>query len=131
MKIAKTLALSLLLSCSIGFAQKGEKSKKELPTKTIKVVDSIKVTKIYDDLPSTVVATSLKDSVIVNLQDIELARKKDSLWLNEMYKSDLFDEMYNSIANQDFSDVEYKELSTEVLKQRLKDLNARTPFNVE
>src|SRR5690554_6192325 len=48
-----------------------------------------------------------------------------------MYKSDLFDEMYNSIANQDFSDVEYKELSTEVLKQRLKDLNARTPFNVE
>lgn len=131
MKIAKTLALSLLLSCSIGFAQKGEKSKKELPSKTIKVVDSIKVTKISDDLPSTVVATSLKDSVIVNLQDIELARKKDSLWLNEMYKSDLFDEMYNSIANQDFSEVEYKELSTEVLKQRLKDLNARTPFNVE
>src|SRR5690554_7156533 len=48
-----------------------------------------------------------------------------------MYKSDLFDEMYSSVVNQNFEEVDYGELPTDVLKQRLKDLNARTPFNVE
>lgn len=131
MKITKVLSLLLLLSCSISFAQNGKKTETKLPTKKVKVVDSIKITKISDELPSTVVATIVKDSVIYNLKDIELARQKDSLWLNEVYKSDLFDEMYNSVANQDFGEVDYNELPTEVLKQRLKELDARTPFNVE
>ncbi len=131
MKITKALSLLLLLSCSITFAQSGKKNEGKLPTKKIKVVDTIKITKISEELPSTVVATVLKDSIIYNLKDIELAREKDSLWLNEVYKSDLFDDMYNSIANQDFGDVDYDELPTELLKQRLKDLDARTPFNVE
>lgn len=71
------------------------------------------------------------DSTIFNLKDIQIARVKDSLWLKEVFSSSLFDEMYSSIVHQDFDDVEYEELSTEVLKQRLKELNARTPFRVE
>jgi membrane-bound lytic murein transglycosylase D len=43
----------------------------------------------------------------------------------------LFEEVYGFAGNQDYSPVPYEELSTEVLKQRLKLLNARTPFNVE
>lgn len=131
MKFTKTLSLLLLMTCSISFAQKGKRSNTKLPTTKVKVVDSIKITKISDELPSTVVATALKDSIIFNLKDIELAREKDSLWLKEIYKSDLFEEVYNSVANQDFGEVDYNELPTEVLKQRLKELDARTPFNVE
>ena len=131
MKIAKALSLLILLTCSITFAQNGKKAQGKLPTKKVKVVDSIKITKISEELPSTVIATVVKDSIIINLSDIDLAREKDSLWLKEVYKSDLFDDIYNSIVNQDFGEIDYDELPTEVLKQRLKDLNARTPFNVE
>ncbi len=121
----------LMLAFSMSFAQQGKKQSKNIDTKKIKVVDSIKVTKISNDLPTTIVATGVKDSIVYNLKDMALARKKDSLWLKELYKSDLFDDIYNSIVNQEYEPVEYEELPTEVLKQRLKELNARTPFNVE
>lgn len=132
MKISKVLLLTTCLAFgSIGIAQNGKASKKPLQTKKVKVVDSIRITKISDELPSTVVATKLKDSTIFNLEDIAIAREKDSLWLKELYKSDLFDDIYNTVVNQSFEEVEYSELPTEVLKQRLKELDARTPFKVE
>jgi len=121
----------LLLACSMSFAQQGKKNLKKLNTKKVQVVDSIKVSKIAEELPSTVVATGIKDTIIFDLKDMALARKKDSLWLKELYKSDLFEDVYNSIANQEFEPVDYDELPTEVLKQRLKELDARTPFKVE
>src|SRR5690554_1793568 len=131
MKVNKILPLMLMLAFSMSFAQQGKKQSKSIDTKKIKVVDSIKVTKISSDLPTTIVATGVKDSIVYNLKDMALARKKDSLWLKELYKSDLFDDIYNSIVNQEYEPVEYEELPTEVLKQRLKELDARTPFNVE
>src|SRR5690554_666638 len=132
MKLSKFLPLILLMAyCSIGLAQKDKKSKKPLQTKEVKVVDSIRVTKIANELPSTVIATTLKDSTIFNLKDIAIAREKDSLWLKELYRSDLFEDVYNSVVNQNFDEVDYDELPTELLKQRLKDLDARTPFRVK
>jgi peptidoglycan lytic transglycosylase D len=131
MKLNKILPLVLLLACSISFAQQGKKNSKKLNTKKVQVIDSIKVTKIAEELPSTIVATSLKDSTVFDLKDMALARKKDSLWLKELYKSDLFEDIYNSVVNQEYDLVDYDELPTEVLKQRLKDLDARTPFKVE
>ncbi|MBT0607145.1 lytic transglycosylase domain-containing protein [Aequorivita echinoideorum] len=127
----KNLPLLLLLAFSITFAQQGKKSSDKLNTKKIQVVDSIKVTKISKELPKTTVATSVKDTTIFDLKDLAFARKKDSLWLKEMYKSDLFEDIYNSVANQNYEMVDYDELPTEVLKQRLKELDARTPFKVE
>lgn len=102
-----------------------------LPTKIIQVVDSIAVQKFDGDLPTTIVATRTKDSVVFDLKDNTLARQVDSLWLSALYKNDLFEEIYGSITQLDYEPVEYEELSTEVLKLRLKELNARTPFNVE
>ena len=131
MILNRIFSLVLLLMCSIGFGQQGKKQNKKLDTKKVQVVDSIKVTKISQELPSTVVATTLKDSTIFDLKDLAIARKKDSLWLKELYKSDLFDDIYNSVANQEYGPVEYNELPTEVLKQRLKELDSRTPFKVE
>ena len=131
MKLNKILPLMLLLACSISFAQQGKKNSKKLNTKKVQVIDSIKVSKIAEELPSTIIATSIKDSTVFDLKDMALARKKDSLWLKELYKSDLFEDIYNSVVNQEYDLVDYDELPTEVLKQRLKDLDARTPFKVE
>lgn len=131
MKLNKILPLMLLLAFSMSFAQQGKNQSKKLKTKKVQVVDSIKITKIAEELPSTVVATSFKDSTVFDLKDMALARKKDSLWLKELYKSDLFDDIYNSITDQEYGAVDYDELPTEVLKQRLKELDARTPFKVE
>lgn len=131
MKLNKILPLMLLLVFSIGFAQQGKKNGKKLNTKKVQVVDSIKVSKIAEELPSTVIATSIKDTTIFDLKDMAFARKKDSLWLKELYKSDLFEDIYSSVANQEYGAVDYDELPTEVLKQRLKELDARTPFKVE
>jgi membrane-bound lytic murein transglycosylase D len=131
MSLKNILPLLLILVFGNSFAQKDQKQNDKIKTKTIQVVDSIKVSKISEELPSTVVATKIKDSIVFDLKDLAIAQKKDSLWLNELYKSDLFEEMYNSVANQSYEPVEYNEVSTEVLKQRLKELNARTPFNVE
>ncbi len=102
-----------------------------LPTKTIRTVDSIAVQNWDGDLPTTIITTQTKDSVVFDLTDNALARQIDSLWLDTLYKNDLFEEIYGSITQMDYEPVEYEELSTELLKTRLQELNARTPFHVE
>jgi peptidoglycan lytic transglycosylase D len=102
-----------------------------LPTKTIQITDSIAVLKLDSDLPGTIVAIQSKDSVVFDLKDNNLAKRVDSIWLANLYKNDLFEEIYGSVTQLDYSPIEYDELSTEVLKERLEELNARTPFNVE
>ncbi len=71
------------------------------------------------------------DSLGIHLQDHSFARKVDSLWMNELYSSSRFEEIYGSVVNQNYEPVEYEELPTELLKERLEELNTRTPFNVE
>lgn len=66
-----------------------------------------------------------------SLQDMAMARKIDSLWLAELYSSGRFEEMYGAIEQHSYLPVDYQELPTEILKQRLKALDARTPFTVE
>ncbi|WP_255084706.1 LysM peptidoglycan-binding domain-containing protein [Zhouia amylolytica] len=65
-----------------------------------------------------------------NLKDNEMAAKYDSLWLQELYESELFDTLYNDITSLDYEEVEYQELPTDTLKKRLEKLNQKTPFNV-
>lgn len=102
-----------------------------LQTKQIQIIDSITIQKISEDLPTTAVATQIKNTSVFALEDMANARKYDSLWLKEMYNSEMFEEVYGLIKNQDFNPVEYEELPTKLLKQRLAELDARTPFNVE
>jgi membrane-bound lytic murein transglycosylase D len=97
----------------------------------IQTVDTISIQQISDDVSNTVVVTKIKDTMVFALEDMANARKYDSLWLNQLYNSELFEEVYGFVGDQDYSPVPYEELSTEVLKQRLEELNARTPFNVE
>ncbi len=106
-------------------------AKFELQKKTIQVVDTLVVKETTGDFTTNTILTNTKDSLVFDLQDQQLARTADSLWMKELYNSERFEEVYGSILNQKYEPVAYEELSTEVLKQRLEELNARTPFNVE
>ncbi|PVW15154.1 lytic transglycosylase domain-containing protein [Marixanthomonas spongiae] len=128
----KTLffVLNLLLFGAVATVAQ-EKPIDSLQKKKITIVDSITTQKVDAELPKTVVATQLKDTAIFTLNDMAHARKVDSLWLQELFSTGRFEEMYGTVQNQTYEPLPYKAVSTEVLKQRLAELNARTPFNVE
>ena len=64
------------------------------------------------------------------LNDNPNIKKYDEKWLKELSNSDLFFQMSEDVAANP-TDVDYSELPTEVLKERLRKLNEKTPFNVE
>lgn len=63
--------------------------------------------------------------------DNEHAASLDKKWLEDLYSNTLFDSIYESVTELTIENVEYPELPTDTLKARLKELDARTPFNVE
>lgn len=124
------LSLLLLLFCAQLSAQE-KRPIDSIKKQKIQVVDSIAITPISGELPKVIVATQTKDTAVFSLEDMQHARKIDSLWLQELFSTGRFEEMYGSIQDETYEPVEYEELPTEVLKKRLEELNARTPFNVE
>ena len=102
-----------------------------LTTKTLQILDTTAIQAVSGDLNTTEINTLSKDSIVFDLEDQFIARTADSLWMKELYDSSRFEEVYGSILNEPIEPVEYEELPTELLKQRLEELNARTPFNVE
>ncbi|MGC6431420.1 MAG: LysM peptidoglycan-binding domain-containing protein [Jejuia sp.] len=72
-----------------------------------------------------------EDSLSVKqlVDDASLA-KIDSTWRKELYNNNFFDTIYKSVTEMTFEEVEFPELPTDTLKKRLKELDARTPFNV-
>ncbi|WNH08630.1 LysM peptidoglycan-binding domain-containing protein [Thalassobellus suaedae] len=68
---------------------------------------------------------------IKNLKDNKLAVQFDEKWYEELYSTALYDTIYKSVTELTFEDIDYPELPTDTLKLRLKELDARTPFNVE
>ncbi len=72
---------------------------------------------------------SLSDKV--HLQDLEEARKYDSLWLRELHESaQLFSEMLLEVQNPAAENLEVVDLPTDTLKARLALLDEKTPFNI-
>ena len=129
--IVFVLASNEILAQEDNLTNNPVKENQGLQKKTIQLIDTISVKDVTGDIPRTIVKTTSKDTTIFDLQDISQAKVADSLWLNELYSTDRFEEVYGSITNMSYDVVDYEELPTEVLKQRLEDLNARTPFNVE
>lgn len=72
-------------------------------------LDSIKSTFVHDDMASCV----------------------DSLWLKELAGLDLYNDITSDITKFNFEEKVDYELSTELLKERLKKLDAKSPFNIE
>lgn len=77
------------------------------------------------------ISAKLENTELPSLKDLPRAAVIDSVWKAELLNSDLFVNMQREILEQDYSEVVYKELSTDTLKARLTRLNARTPFNIE
>jgi membrane-bound lytic murein transglycosylase D len=105
MKLQKILLL-LLLSASV-FAQ-NDSIIKPIPIR-VSYLDSIKATFVNYNVASTV----------------------DSLWIKELNNDDLYNEITENIATIDLNQSVDYELPTELLKQRLSEMDAKSPFNIE
>lgn len=94
---------------------------------TNEIIDNKNVVKTKDISLAT--NTFEKDSAqLINHKEATLI---DSLWLNSMYNSPLYDDFQFVNPDEEISDTTNSELSTELLKERLAHLNSKTPFNVE
>ena len=78
-----------------------------------------------------VVKISYLDSVKASFVHDEIAACVDSLWLQELTNQDIFPELLNDIATIDVDKKVDYELSTELLKQRFKEMDAKSPFNIQ
>ena len=110
MIIKKITTLALLLASSALFAQddlsitpfKKPQTKKE-------VLDSIKGTFVHDNIATCI----------------------DSMWMKELASLDLYNELTLDIKNINIDEKVDYELPTELLKERLKRLDEKSPFNIE
>ena len=98
--------------------------------KSIKPQDTIILQGFNIDNSLSNLNLSDNDSLILDLKDQKKAKHSDSLWLKELYDSTRFEEVFGSITSEQIELTEYEDLPTELLKQRLEQLNAKTPFNV-
>lgn len=118
MNIRKATLPFLLLLSAAGLAQEttpqdsltAASATPAAPEVKLSFLDSIKATFVHDELASCV----------------------DSLWMNELTSTDIFDDIQSDIKNFDpDTKVAFDELPTELLKQRLKEMDAKSPFNIE
>src|SRR6187402_3144902 len=104
-----TISFFLLLSMSL-FSQKSVENKGVVKNEANALyLDSIKKTFVKDDLASCV----------------------DSLWMKELANLDIYNDISNDIKNINIDEKVDYELSTELLKERLAAMDAKSPFNIE
>jgi membrane-bound lytic murein transglycosylase D len=109
MNIKKT-ALSFFLLLSIhSFSQKFVENKKNEYTET---------------------KTSYLDSIKKSFTKDEIASCVDSLWMKELANLDLYNDISDDIKNINIDKKVDYELSTDLLKERLKAMDAKSPFNI-
>ncbi|NNE02003.1 MAG: lytic transglycosylase, partial [Eudoraea sp.] len=74
----------------------------------------------------------LDKEATIQLGDHPEAARYDSLWMKELYDSaQYYEAMYEAVTELDTTGLQSSELDTEVLKERLKALDQKTPFNIE
>ncbi|RZJ67961.1 MAG: LysM peptidoglycan-binding domain-containing protein [Flavobacterium sp.] len=109
----KNATFSLLLAFSASVSAQEVAQVQATPQPEIKrsYLDSIKSTFVYDNMAACV----------------------DSLWMKELTNLELFDNLSNDIKNIDLDKkVDYDEgWSTELFKKRLKEMDSKSPFNIE
>ncbi len=110
LKTIFTTACSLLF-LGWGFAQESslEEETVEIIKESLSPLDSLKASFVRHDKIS----------------------KLDYLWIQELTSSDLSEQMFADIENIDGDQVVEFELSTELLQERLRLLDQKSPFNIE
>ncbi|MBE0424877.1 MAG: LysM peptidoglycan-binding domain-containing protein [Lutibacter sp.] len=111
--------LAFLLTVTFGFSQK--------KTDTLKTHSDENAIVHFKDSPALFFTNS--DSLI--LQVHPQAALIDSLWMNKLIKSPLYDKELYILGEDEMFVADLEELSTELLKSRLKHLNSKTPFKIE
>lgn len=95
--------------------------------------DSLKLEKLKDAnnlfANGDTVFIKRNDSMVFKIH--KEANKIDSLWMLEMVKSPLNDTFQFILNDNELETTELVELPTDLLKKRLADLNAKTPFHIE
>jgi membrane-bound lytic murein transglycosylase D len=106
MKLKKTITVvTVLFLVNTTFAQ----DLFTKPQSNLSYLDSIKKTFIKDNIASCV----------------------DSLWMKELTSLDLYNDLENDIKNINLDEKVDYELPTALLKQRLKDMDSKSPFHIE
>lgn len=107
----KITSLALILLTSVGFAQDTiiTASIKKEPLSRQQYLDSIKGTFVRDNIAACI----------------------DSMWMKELANLDLYNEMSLDIQNIDVDQKVDYDLPTDLLKERLKKLDEKSPFNIE
>ena len=74
---------------------------------------------------------SYLDSIKATFKKDAMATCVDSLWMKELSNIDLYDNLASDIKNINIDEKVDFELPTELLKERLKAMDAKSPFNIE
>lgn len=105
MRIPKITWAAVFLFAANAFAQNITTK----PSGNVSYLDSIKKTFVKDHLASCV----------------------DSLWLKELTSLDIYNDLENDIKTINLDQKVDYELSTDLLKARLKEMDSKSPFNIE
>lgn len=111
MTVKKITSLALILLSSAVFAQDSiiKAPIKKTPLTQRQYLDSIKATFVHDNIAQCI----------------------DSMWMKELASLDLYEELTLDIKNINVDEKVDYELPTELLKERLKKLDEKSPFNIE
>ena len=115
----KILIVILLVVTSVGFSQT------ESDTLAIKTIEDAK--ELFSSGDSLLLKTPDSLSFKTHIE----ATVIDSLWLNELIKSPLYDTIQYVIRDDEKLVTELEELPTALLKERLLELDSKTPFHIE
>jgi len=111
--------LLLLLLFNVGFAQQ--------KSNTINLQKNEETKEMF--LQKDTLLLKERDSIIFKF-DNETSRI-DSLWIKELVNSPLNDTIRYMLADDEVFQYELEELPTALLKERLADLDSKSPFNIE
>lgn len=111
MTVKKITSFALILLSSAVFAQDSiiKAPVKKTPLTQRQYLDSIKATFVHDNIAKCI----------------------DSMWMKELASLDLYEELTLDIKNINVDEKVDYELPTELLKERLKKLDEKSPFNIE
>jgi membrane-bound lytic murein transglycosylase D len=104
-----TLSFFLLLTFSMFSQSVEEKNEKISLEKPVSYIDSLKNTFVKYDRTA----------------------KTDSLWMNQVSSFDIYNNLETELNTVNIDKDIDKELPTELLKQRLAEMDAKSPFNIE
>ncbi|AWM13615.1 transglycosylase SLT domain-containing protein [Flavobacterium sp. NRK F10] len=108
MKKIKLSALIIMAALS-SFAQEKELNEPNLELPKLSYLDSLKSTFVNHNTSTCI----------------------DERWMAELSNDEIFEEMLTDVVTTDIDSTVTFDLSTDLLKERLKSLDAKSPFNVE